>query len=536
MKEIFQNTKFSITLLFILLAISVFFALKNLYDNYNSEYQSNRDLYLDQNLEKATLEFKEGIDKYAILVSSMRSHILSTNKAPTDVEIQEFIINQLQFTDYAHSIIINYFDTTHTFIFSISESDLSPNNLKGVQLRAIREQTTIDRMNVLLKTTSLVSFPPLNLVEGFVGYPIDFRVIVDEEVVGYVAPLIDIKNLIEPILTKDVNHEFTYQFSFGDGIQFDRERVYNESEVHHSRVDSLNLKMASDQYKFSSIDAYGLNFNIGIAFREDASDDVLFSFVQTSFSIILSLAGLSFLLIYLFFLILQSRNNLKISNNDLTIKNSILKKYVYAASHDLKQPLINIKNFQSLFKKKYNENIDQTGNKYIEVIGDNIKFMESMLDDFLIYANILKRETKKEKIDLNDLIDEIKTIFTDKNVSYNIAPLPKVDGNRSQLQRLFQNLFSNAIKFNRNDLIEIVVTCKHLYQHIEITVSDNGIGIPEEHLPFIFEEFQRLHKKEFEGTGLGLTICKEIVANHNGSISAARNNIGGTDIIFTIKK
>ena len=536
MKENKQNINLSLLGLFIVLTLMVLLAINSIYQNFKEHRENDRREYLEQNLQKATLEFKEGIEQYAILTSGIRSHIITNNREPEDIEVQQYIVNQLQFTDYAHSIIINYFDTSHTFVFSISEDDLTPNQLRGVQLSTIRDSSTIARMDALLNSESIVAFPPVNLYEGFVGFPIDFRVLIDNKVVGYIAPLIDIKNLIDPIIQKDINSEFTYQFSYGDGIKFDRERVYNNTEVHHSRVDETNLNLSDESYISESFDVYGMKFNIGVAFREEEANDILQAFTVTSYIVVLSLIGLSMLLLYLFFHMMQNRNMLRISNNELSIKNSILKKYVYAASHDIKQPIINIKNFQNLLIKKHLSSLDPPSQEYVHVISDNLEYLEAMLDDFLIYANILKRENKVEDVDLNAVVDEVRQLFLNPKIDFAVQPLPKISGNKSQLSRLFQNLFSNAIKFNENDVPKIRISCSANGKFVEIKVSDDGIGIPKDQIPLIFVEFQRLQKEKYEGTGLGLTICKEIVANHGGEIRGEQNEQGGTDIIFTLKK
>ena len=240
------------------------------------------------------------------------------------------------------------------------------------------------------------------------------------------------------------------------------------------------------------------------------------------------------LLLYFYIQLLTKRNQLKDSNSELSLINSILKKYVYAASHDLKQPIINIKNFHTLFYKKYKHLFDKSGQEYLEIINNNIKFMEQMLDDFLVYANIIKKNKKKVKLDLNNVISEIKNMHSFDQAKIVVSDLPTIHGNESQISRLFQNLFSNSVKFNENEVPSINVTHLVKNDEVEIKVSDNGIGIKKENLPIIFEEFQRTNKKLYNGTGLGLSICKEIVSNHGGQIRAENNDLGGTDIIFQL--
>ena len=127
----------------------------------------------------------------------LRSHILRLNRIPTATDIHSFIKNQLEFTEYANSFIINYFDTTHTFIFTISDKGTNPNNFSEINLSKIRDPATVQRMNLLMQSEGLVAFAPLNLYEGFVGLPIDFRLVHNNKIVGYITPLIDIKNILK---------------------------------------------------------------------------------------------------------------------------------------------------------------------------------------------------------------------------------------------------------------------------------------------------------------------------------------------------
>ncbi|MEL6661118.1 MAG: hypothetical protein AAFR36_32025, partial [Bacteroidota bacterium] len=115
-------------------------ALYLVYTQFEETRRESRQTYLEQNLQKAVIEFEKGIDKYAVLVSGLRSHVLGLGKVPTAEQIQAYVAHHLELIEYGNSIIINYIDSNHIFIFTVSERDLVPNDLIGVNLNDIRPQ------------------------------------------------------------------------------------------------------------------------------------------------------------------------------------------------------------------------------------------------------------------------------------------------------------------------------------------------------------------------------------------------------------
>ena len=524
------------TLIVSAICLTLVIATNSLYSGFEKNRIENRQIYLERSLHKAVTEFKREVEIFAILTAGLRSHIIELDKVPSGPEVQKFILNQLEFVEYGHSILVNYIDKNHNFIFSITQESLTPNDFVGKNVLDLRDEITVSQLDLLLSKEGLVSFPLLNLVEGFVGYPIDFRVKVHGEVVGYIAPIIDIKNILEPIYTNDLKDEFTYRFSYGKDIVFDRERVYDGTVIHNKSVDVKNLNLPKEKYLIAALESYQMPFSIGIAYKNDDSGSML-SFVRYSYIGILSLILFSSLLIYFFFKNITQNKELKISNEDLGFMNKILKKFIFAASHDLKQPLVNIKNFNALIVEKYKDILDEKGQKYLGVISSNIDYMDAILEDLLIYSRVISGEKKRKLVDLKLIVDNIVTeTYPDDNIKIIYSNLPQIFGVESELHRLFENLISNAVKFNESDVIEIVITAKENKTFYELSVSDNGIGIKEEHFELIFDEFQRLHKHIYAGTGLGLSICKEIVMNHGGSLTVSNNEISGTEFKFQLKK
>lgn len=257
-------------------------------------------------------------------------------------------------------------------------------------------------------------------------------------------------------------------------------------------------------------------------------------------------------------LLIQDVTDLKLSEFELENKiealnksNAELEQFAYVASHDLQEPLRKITSFGDRLQSKYKNLIPEDGKVYIERMFDASIRMQTLINDLLSFSRVAKVSETFEKIDLNQLF---KTIMSDMEISLKqseakikVGELPVVEGLNIQLQRLFQNLISNAIKFKK-DNVKPVVTIKSAIvtakdeglktnsphkKFAKIIVEDNGIGFEEEFANKIFIIFQRLHgRSEFEGTGIGLSICKKIVENHNGKIYAKGNL--GSGAIFTI--
>jgi PAS domain S-box-containing protein len=232
--------------------------------------------------------------------------------------------------------------------------------------------------------------------------------------------------------------------------------------------------------------------------------------------------------------LLQYANSIEQKNEQLEISNAELASFTYIASHDLREPLRKIKIFSDRIKES--ETLSNAGEDYFRRIVVAIDRMQNMIDALLSYSRITSAEVKKEKTDLNSILKEVKDNLaedlTEKHATIESDLLPVLNVVPFQIQQLFINLISNAVKYTKADVrphIKISATLVHKDQvpiamggeFYKISFSDNGIGFQQEYAEKIFELFQRLHNRsEFEGTGIGLAICKKIVQNHNGVINA----------------
>ena len=207
---------------------------------------------------------------------------------------------------------------------------------------------------------------------------------------------------------------------------------------------------------------------------------------------------------------------------ELQLSNSELKRFAYISSHDLKTPLRMIVSFSQLLQKRYMDKLDQEANDYMDYIVKGAYEMNELIDALLEFLRIDKIKLYKEidlrnvlKIVLNNLNYEIKK--TQAEITSD--ELPVIIADKSQMISLFQNLIFNAIKFHDKEPPRIHISSEVNKDEYIFSVKDNGIGIDPKYFNRIFIIFQRLHKKsDYEGTGIGLSICKKIIELHNGKI------------------
>ncbi len=214
--------------------------------------------------------------------------------------------------------------------------------------------------------------------------------------------------------------------------------------------------------------------------------------------------------------------------------NKDLEHFAYVASHDLREPLRKISAFAERLNAKYGDKLEGDGTLYLKRMTDAALRMQNLIDDLLAFSRVTRHSTDVESADLNDIIRLALADLEKSNASITLDKLPIIKANPIQMTQLFQNLLSNAIKFRKKDTLpKITVTYQQTPSEHQITIQDNGIGFEETDAERIFEIFQRLNgRSEYNGTGIGLAICKKIVENHNGTIHAiSRPDEGAT---FTI--
>lgn len=233
----------------------------------------------------------------------------------------------------------------------------------------------------------------------------------------------------------------------------------------------------------------------------------------------------------------------KVENRTMELerKNKELEQFAYVASHDLQEPLKTVSGFVGLLNKQYKGRLDENADKYLEYILNASDRMRTLIKDLLVYSRI-GRAIAFVLADCNILLHEVLADM-DNNIKESKAKihtdtLPVLYTFPTELKLLFQNLISNAIKFRKRGVQpEINITVTKIPGFWKFAVSDNGIGIDQQHRDRIFVIFQRLHnKKDYEGSGIGLAHCKKIVELHGGEIWVESLPGIGSTFYFTISE
>ena len=235
----------------------------------------------------------------------------------------------------------------------------------------------------------------------------------------------------------------------------------------------------------------------------------------------------------------EQQKQIQKQNHKLERANDDLERFAYMASHDLKSPLRNIGSFIGLIKRKTKQYDDQNLKEYLGFVDIGVQQMSQLIEDILEYSKIgSDDEIESEEVNLQIVLSQVKSqlkhFIKEKNAQIECTSLPIISANSTQMLLLFQNLIENGIKYNESEepLISIYYYSDEEFHHFSF--QDNGIGIAPEFQKRIFVMFKRLHSQaEYQGTGIGLSICKKIVERHGGEIDIKSEN--GEGSTFAIK-
>jgi PAS domain S-box-containing protein len=237
---------------------------------------------------------------------------------------------------------------------------------------------------------------------------------------------------------------------------------------------------------------------------------------------------------------LKIERELQEYSKSLARSNQELQDFAYVASHDLQEPLRKIQAFGDLLESEYREALGD-GVEYLSRMRNAASRMSTLIQDLLAFSRVSTKPQVIKQVDLNVIVEEVvgdlETSISTKQGAVIITKLPAVWADATHMRQLFQNLIGNALKFHKPDVPPKVSVSVRPRQkgdkYYEILVKDNGIGFDEKYLDRIFSVFQRLHGREnYEGTGIGLAVCRKITERYGGSIEAtSKVNVGSTFII-----
>ncbi len=253
--------------------------------------------------------------------------------------------------------------------------------------------------------------------------------------------------------------------------------------------------------------------------------------------------------------IAERTQELSVYSEELARSNRELEDFAFVASHDLQEPLRKIRAFGNRLESGYNDVFDERGKDYLARMLNAAERMSMLISDLLAFSRVSTRGKEFDDVDLANVIksvmSDLEIAIDEKSAQIDVSDMPVVRGDKSQLEQLFLNLLSNALKFQSDgvtpivsitatdatseDVKDILISDEHDW--IKITVTDNGIGFEQSFAEKIFAPFQRLHgRSEYKGTGIGLAVCRRIVERHNGQISATSKLGEGATFSIIIPK
>ena len=237
---------------------------------------------------------------------------------------------------------------------------------------------------------------------------------------------------------------------------------------------------------------------------------------------------------------------------ELARSNAELEQFAYIASHDLQEPLRKVRAFGDRLEAKYGDLLDERGRDYLDRMRNAAHRMRHLINALLSYSRVTTRARPYEPVDLNTVLQEVLTDLefriAQSDARVEVGDLPTIEADGLQMQQLFQNLLANALKFHRQGEPPVVTVTARRFAAREageegfldaafcrIFFEDDGIGFEEKYADRIFDPFQRLHgREEYEGTGMGLAICRKIVERHGGQITVESRPDEGATFIVTL--
>lgn len=244
----------------------------------------------------------------------------------------------------------------------------------------------------------------------------------------------------------------------------------------------------------------------------------------------------------------QAEAEMRVINERLRASNRELEDFASIASHDLQEPLRKIQSFADIVTTRFKPELSEPAQSYVEKMQQAATRMRLLIDNMLSYSRVTSRAQKLQRIRLRDVVDgvlsDLETAITQRDAEIEIGELPEIEADAFQMHQLFQNLIGNGLKFQRQDVKPVITVRQRPIEKksrkqdfVAIEVSDNGIGFEQEYAEKVFGMFQRLHgRQEYEGTGIGLAVCRKIVERHHGTI-AANSKVGvGTTFEIILPK
>ncbi|MBU0482304.1 MAG: PAS domain S-box protein [Proteobacteria bacterium] len=237
----------------------------------------------------------------------------------------------------------------------------------------------------------------------------------------------------------------------------------------------------------------------------------------------------------------EAEEKLALYAEQLQASNKELEEFAYVASHDLKEPLRKITSFGERLNLKFGDKLGEQGSDYLARMDSAAARMQRLIDDLLTYSRVKTKARPFEPVDLNriaaEVLSDLEASISDRKGKVTVSELATISADQTQMRQLFQNLIGNGLKFHKDDVPPVIEVSGEMLEsgYYQLVFKDNGIGIDEKYSDKIFGVFQRLHgRKEYEGSGIGLSVCRKIAIRHGGDITISSKVDEGSKFIVTL--
>lgn len=495
-----KHLKYHIILIIALIVGGV--VLQHLINSYNNTEKQKQIDKLNKIHLNAVSDAESRIDNYATLVSSIRGYVKNSKEFPKEEQIQNYLHDLLRDLKFNDSLLVNYVDKAHVIKYVISPNQIDPSNLKGVSARDFRPKEELKKLEELMMQDSISLFPPINLKEGWAGFPFNFSAKnYENEVVGYISPIVDVKYLLNTFYDNDIDLQFIHQFTINNTIGLSREAVYDGTKIYNTNRDLefyQNFDFLNKDIISSSINLYGLNLNITSAYKETPTINNAFMWLSYSWYAVFML----FSIILLFQLSKNKKLNagLKAANKEIELKNEALEHSLHKNQTLIKEIHHRVKNnmqmISGLLELQEDEYQDEKIIKALEESRNRIQSMSLVHEKLYNSASLQDIKTKEYIVQLIAFVENTiggKEVYVSKEIN---VPEDLIFGadTTANLGLIINELVTNSYKyaFSKKSINKIKISITKKEDIFELIYLDNGNGVNKD---FDFESSNSLGMK-----------------------------------------
>lgn len=520
-KTVFKHLKYY-SIIALLLGAGLFGVYKFVNSHQTLEHQK-LDSRLEQAHSDAILRAEAAIEVYATLVSSLKSYTINQETFPSELQLQKYLKDLLKEINFKDSILVNYINKDHVFEYVVTPNEIDAAALKGISVRSILSPERVEELDELMKRENIVLFSPINLREGWAGFPFNFSARnLDNEVLGYVAPVLNVKYLLDYFYNTKTDNNYVHRFIVNDSFDLTREAYYDGSEIFNNNRDSeyyKNFNVDENNFIYSNITLFGSQLKIGSAYKIEP---------KIGYTIAI-LAYVWYGLIALLTIVIFNQ----------FIKNTVLNKRLIFANADLEANLLKI---QTLIKE-----IHHRVKNNMHMIAGILTLQEDEEEDEKVIAALNQSRNRIQSMSLvheklygSKSLNEIKIKeyileligFVEETVGSQEIKLKKTvsvdadymfDGDTtSNLGLIVNELITNSFKyaFNVHDenILSIFIT-KDGDDTYKLVYSDSGKGLPQDF-------------NISESTSLGMQLIQILTEQLRGTLTYNNDSLSAFTIYF----